>query len=406
MRTNDFHSEKDASRISRAAWAFATRRVPVNAAAVLLPPVGKPETGDLILAVVDSLGQHPGLQLPSGRRMQMFPGDEIVVAYGNRYASNQFESEVPNTLGPCHLSAGGGIASRVTSWHARMRSPTQITPIGLLGNNQGRRINLRDYALPTLTRVKSKHLTTIAVVGTGMDSGKTQSCAYLVRGLIAAGLRVAYIKITGTGAGGDTWLLKDAGASPVLDFTDAGMSTTYLAPLSQIESALVSLLAHAANEGVDVAVVEIADGVLQIETSALLKSDVFASVVGGLMMASQDSMGASAGVHWLKENARPPVLGLSGIISAAPLQAREATQALGLTVYDRLDLASARNALEILAGAQRHMEVLLATEPTLTSRIADINGEAYGNKQDDASTLGRRWVAPATGNAPSTGATQ
>jgi molybdopterin-guanine dinucleotide biosynthesis protein len=406
MRTKDFHSEKDALRISRAAWAFATRRVPVNAAALLLPPVGKPETGDLILAAVDSLGQHPGLQLPSGRRMQMFPGDEIVVAYGNRYASNQFESEVPNTLGPCHLSAGGGIASRVTSWHVRMKSPTQITPIGLLANNQGRRINLRDYALPTLMRFPSNHLTTIAVVGTGMDSGKTQSCAYLVRGLIAAGLRVAYIKITGTGAGADTWLLKDAGASPVLDFTDAGMSTTYLAPLSQIETALVSLLAHAANESVDAAVVEIADGVLQIETSALLKSEVFASLVGGLMMASQDSMGASAGVHWLKQNARPPVLGLCGILSAAPLQAREATQALGLTVYDRPALANARNAMTILAGAQQHMEVLHGTEPTLASRIVDINGEAYGKKHDDASSLGRPWVAPAARNAPSAGTTQ
>lgn len=405
MRIEGVPKNKDVERIQSAAWAFATRRVPVDAAAMLLPPVGKPETGDLILAVVDSLGQHPGLQLPSGRRMQMFPGDEIVVAYGNRYASNQFESEVPNTLGPCHLSAGGGIASRVTSWHARMKSPTQITPIGLLGNDRGQRLNLRDYALPTLGRIESYPLTTIAVVGTGMDSGKTQSCAYLARGLIAAGLRVAYIKITGTGAGGDTWLLRDAGAAPVLDFTDAGMSTTYLAPISQIESALVSLLAHAANAGVDAAVVEIADGVLRIETSALLKSPVFASHVGGLMMASQDSMGASAGVHWLKENAIPPVLGLCGIISAAPLQSREATQTLGLPVYDRPALASTINAMEILAGAHRHMATLRATEPTTANRIADMNGEAHGKKHDDANAFGHRWVAPAARHTPSAGAT-
>lgn len=406
MRTTEFHSKSDALRISAAAWAFATRRVPVSTAVLLLPPVGKPETGDLILAVVDSLGQHPGLQLPSGRRMQMFPGDEIVVAYGNRYASNQFESRVPSTLGPCHLSAGGGIASRVTSWHARMKNPTQITPIGLLANDQGRRINLRDYALPILTQVNSNHLTTVAVVGTGMDSGKTQSCAYLVRGLIAAGLRVAYIKITGTGAGGDTWLLKDAGASPVLDFTDAGMSTTYLVPPSQIESSLVSLLAHTASHGVDAAVVEIADGVLQVETSALLKSEVFASLVGGLIMASQDSMGASAGVHWLKQHARPPVLGLSGLISAAPLQAREATEALGLTVYDRPALANAANAMEILAQAQRHSQTQLGTESKAASHLVNIDGEAYGKKQDEAVLHEYRGLAPATGQAASSGITQ
>lgn len=418
MQIEDFRLGNDALRIKRAAWAFATRRVPIDAATMLLPPVGKPETGDLVLALVDSLGQHPGLQLPSGRRMQMFPGDEIVVAYGNRYASNQFESEVPNTLGPCHLSAGGGIASRVTSWHTRMKSPTQITPIGLLGNNRGQRINLRDYALPTLTRLGSQQLTVVAVVGTGMDSGKTQSCAYLARGLIAAGLRVAYIKITGTGAGGDTWLLKDAGASPVLDFTDAGMSTTYLAPISQIELALVSLLAHVANDGVDAVVMEIADGVFQQETSALLRSEVFASLVGGVMMASQDSMGASAGVQWLTENSRPPVLALSGIIAAAPLQAREATQALGLAVLDRPSLASPKNALEIFAGAQRHMEMLRSSgSSSLASRNADIHenahgephgdaNEKHGKEQDYAGKLGRRWVAPTAGDAPAPGAAQ
>ncbi|MEY3695447.1 MAG: hypothetical protein RL083_1272 [Pseudomonadota bacterium] len=146
MRTEGGSQNKDLQRIRAAAWAFDTRRVPVDAADHLLPLVGKPETGDLILAVV---------------------------AYGNRYASNQFESEVPQTLGPCHLSAGGGIASRVTSWHARMKSPTQITPIGLLGNDRGGRINLRDYALPILANIGSQPPTTIDVVGTGMDSGKT-----------------------------------------------------------------------------------------------------------------------------------------------------------------------------------------------------------------------------------------
>jgi hypothetical protein len=218
---------------------------------------------------------------------------------------------------------------------------------------------------------------------------------------------VAYIKITGTGAGGDTWLLTDAGASPVLDFTDAGMSTTYLAPIAQIESALVSLLAHAANEGVDAAVVEIADGVLQIETSALLKSEVFASVVGGLMMASQDSMGASAGVHWLKKNVRPPVLALSGIIAASPLQAREATQALGLPVYDRTDLASARNALDILAGAQRHSETLLGTGSSQPIRHVDTKGDTDGKEHHDrAVPIAQPWMATAPGGTPAPGAAQ
>lgn len=367
----------DIARIRNAFWAFATRRVSPHAVAAMLPLDGFPIAGDLVLAVVDSLGQHPGLQLPGGRRRQLFPGDEIVVAYGNRYASNQFESVVPETLGPCHLAAGGGIASRVMSAHAKMRAPTQITPIGLLGDVEGRRVNLRDYALAPASVVGELLPTTVAVVGTGMDSGKTQSCAYLARGLLAAGLRVGYAKVTGTGAGGDTWLLKDAGALPVLDFTDAGMATTYLAAHEEIEAALVTLIAHIARAGVDAIVLEIADGVLQRETAVLLRSPVFASLVGGIVMASQDSMGASAGVNWLRQHAQPPVLALSGIISAAPLQAGEAVAALGLLVHDRAGLANPQVAMGILAKAQEHMSGISASSGHRSS-----NGNYPGKRHD------------------------
>ena len=347
----------DITRIRNASWAFTTRRVTRDTAKILLPLEGKPQPGDLILATVDFLGQHPGLQLPNGRRKQLFPGDEIVVAYGNRYASNQFEAVIPETFGPCHLVAGGGIASRAVSWHVSMKKgPTLITPIGVLGDLNNKRMNLSDFALSPLNEIKTRLPTAIAVVGTGMDSGKTQSCAFLVRGLISAGLRVAYAKITGTGAGGDTWLLTDAGAYPVLDFTDAGMATTYMITIEQLELLLMTLMGHIANENVDAMVLEIADGVMQQETAALLKSPVFASLVAGIVMASQDSMGASAGIHFLKHYAKPPVLAISGIISAAPLQIREAEIALNLPVYDREGLATPENAMSILAGAQRHME--------------------------------------------------
>ncbi|NIU09062.1 MAG: DUF1611 domain-containing protein, partial [Phycisphaerae bacterium] len=78
-----------------------TRRVPGGAACrIVQAATAKPRAGDLILARVDSLGHHKGLQLVCGRRRNMFVGDEIVVAYGNRYASSQFEAYVPDSLGP------------------------------------------------------------------------------------------------------------------------------------------------------------------------------------------------------------------------------------------------------------------------------------------------------------------
>ena len=347
---------RDGSRVRLASWAFTTRRVPQGAASSILPPKGKPEPGDLVLARVDSIGHHGNLHLVNGRRRHLFVGDEIVVAYGNRYASNQFEALVPETLGPCHLVAGGGMAARAVSWHVSIsKGPTEITPIGVLANTEGHRINLRDFALTPAAASREYRPTPIAVIGTSMDSGKTQTAVYLVRGLIAAGLRVGYAKVTGTGAGGDFFWLKDAGADPVFDFTDVGMASTYLAEPEDVEAALVSLVGHVASHGVDAMVLEIADGVLQRETAALLKSPKFRALVGGIVLAAQDSMGAVAGVNWLRK--RPtPVLALSGVLTAAPLQIAEARDATGLDVHDREALASPEVSMELLGRAQHHLE--------------------------------------------------
>src|SRR5262245_269365 len=99
------------ARLMRAAWAFTTRRVPRGAVCKMVRPSSAPKPGDLVLARIDVIGYHSNLQLPDGRRKHLFAGDEVVVTYGNRYAPSQFEAVVPETLGPCHLVASGGVAA-------------------------------------------------------------------------------------------------------------------------------------------------------------------------------------------------------------------------------------------------------------------------------------------------------
>jgi hypothetical protein len=320
----------DVARLERAAWAFTTRRVPRAVVCRIIPDAAAPRAGDLVLARVDAIGHHRGIQLASGRRKQLFEGDEIVVAYGDRYAPSQFEAVVPKTLGPCQLVAGGGLAAKALSWHKRIaRGATQITPVGLLGNAAGERANLRSFTLDSVNRLTLPCPPTIAVVGTSMDSGKTQTAAYLVRGLTLAGLGVGFAKVTGTGAGGDTWLLKDAGADPVVDFTDAGLASTYRVSRPEIERVLVTLTTHLATSGVDAIVLELADGVLQPETAELLTSPTFGALVGGILFTARDSMGAAAGVDWLKRRDLP-ILALSGLLTTSPLLRQEAWSATGL----------------------------------------------------------------------------
>ena len=348
------------ARLRRASWSYMTHRVDQGMATRLINGDVVPQAGDVVLARIDALGHHANLHLPNGRKRHLFVGDEVVVAYGNRYASSQFEARVPDSLGACHLVAGGGMAGRAVSWHRSIvRGPTRITPLGLVARVDGRRINLRDFALRPLQLQEADHRpTTIAVLGTSMDSGKTQSACFLARGLIAAGLRVGYAKATGTGAGGDVGWLEDVGADPVLDFTDVGMASTYLAAMEDLEQGLETLLATISAKGADAIVVEVADGVLQRETAALLQSETFNRCIDAVMLAAQDSMGAMAGVDWLRKRCARPVLAMSGVLSASPLQEMEAKTATGLDVYSREDLADPASAMELLARAQRRQDQL------------------------------------------------
>ena len=55
----------------------------------------EPQPGDLVLARVTRVGQHQHIEQVTGRRAKLWQDDEIIVAYGNRYAPDQFEAFVP-----------------------------------------------------------------------------------------------------------------------------------------------------------------------------------------------------------------------------------------------------------------------------------------------------------------------
>lgn len=344
----DFAGEVvDAQRLADARWAFTTRRAHLPDDLTLLKHGVQPRQGDLVLAWVTGIGHHAKLELPDGRRSQLYQGDEIVVTYANRYAPDQFEAEVPDDLDDCHLVAAGGIAARMLSRNAKTRNPTRIRPLGLLADLHGRRLNVSDWRIDSGPFPKPLP-PVIVVAGTAMNAGKTTAAARLIRGLVRAGKRVGAAKATGTGAGGDYWQMKDAGACEVVDFTDAGYASTYQLAPQEIEKVFLRLLSHLGSLKTDVIVVEVADGVLQAETAALLESPGFSYYSDKLIFAASDAMGAVAGVQWLQSKGLN-VHAVSGALTASPLAIRETSTALGLPVLSKQGLSDPSVALEFLA---------------------------------------------------------
>jgi hypothetical protein len=351
----------DSARLASAKTAYTTRFVcrliagDSHGYGLLTGEHVVPQAGDVVLARVLKLGQHGGIQRPDGRRASLFEGDEVLVAYGDRYAPDQFEARVPDDLGPTHLVAGGGLAGTVVSAHAKMGAATKLEPLGLL-TDAGGTVTLRRCApykavAPEDPKIQSRvgKPLVIGVLGTSMNSGKTTTVASIVRGLSKAGLKVAAGKVTGTGAGGDPLLFHDSGASRILDFTDFGYGSTYLLEHEEIRALLVSLIDELAATGPDVIVVEVADGLFQRETARLVKDPLFKQQVDKIVFAAGEALGATTGQNLLAAHGMAPVA-ISGMLTASPLAMREAAAALDVPVLDKEELASARVADLLLPG--------------------------------------------------------
>jgi hypothetical protein len=354
----------DVARRERVQVGFSTRRVPREAMQTLVGGTVRPRSGDLVLASVSRLGQHQRIERADGRRAGLHLGDEIIVAYGDRYATDQFESHVPNDLGPTQLVASGGIASKMLNRSRDVRAATDIVPLGLVGDDRGRPLNVADFALEPPPLVDERP-PTIAVLGTAMNSGKTTTVHALVHGFGRVGARPGVTKVTGTGSGGDYWVMLDAGAHRMLDFTDVGLASTYRQALPVIERKFGELLDHLTTSGSRINLIEVADGLYQRETAPLIESEVFHSRVDAIVFAAGDAMGAVAGVTHLRALGLN-VVAVAGRITRSPLSVREAEAVLGLPVLTLAQL-----------GTPDEVSDLLGLDPALIQTPAEIPPPAW-----------------------------
>lgn len=313
---------KERGRIS-----YALRRVPEGRIARLLPCPDSPQPGDIVLAELEKIGKNTKLELTNGRRCHLHEGDHLAVVFGNRYATMQFEGYARADGTRCDLLSMGGVCGHVASKHAGVMEPSKLRLLGAIGDHLGHPLRLREFGLAPLRDLNPPHV--IVVCGTSMEAGKTYTAANLIKGLQRQGYYVAGVKLTGTATGRDTWSMLDAGACVALDFVDGGYPSTYLCTAQELLSLYDLLIQHAASRQAQIAVVEIADGLLQRETAALLQSERFTSSVGAWLFAAGDPMGAAAGVRILRDWGIEP-LAVSGLVSMSPLCRTEVEAATGL----------------------------------------------------------------------------
>jgi hypothetical protein len=241
-------------------------------------PSYKPCVGDVAVFEIIRLGKHKSMQNDEKRNASIMPGDRIMAAFGTRYATAQFEGYVPEDCNrELHILGAGGTVGVIESMHEKFVDigPTSMKFLGTVTDKHGEVINTKAIYHRQMKKFSGKAARATKVilsVGSSMDSGKTTSAAFLVRGLRKAGHSAAFIKLTGTVYTKDCDLNYDLGANITSDFGDFGFPSTYMCDEQELLNLYESLLEKVMIATPEYVVMEIADGLYQRETKMLLNN--------------------------------------------------------------------------------------------------------------------------------------
>ncbi len=259
------------------------------------------EKGDVVLVKVKSKESFiKYIRSPEAEKLYIKKGDVFLSALSDRYATRVLEGKVPERLkkgDTINLLEQGGTSGAVISARADF-IPLELEFLGFL-SERGRKVNIKDFAIDVLEIKKEPKL--VISVGANMESGKTTTTAGLVEGLVKAGYSACGGKITGIGNVNDIMSYKKKGAKLVYGIIDAGFPSTANLSIDELEDVFMRIFSNLASANPDFIVLEIADGILQRETSMLLKSKVVNRCRPEFVLSCNDALGAYGGKMYLKE---------------------------------------------------------------------------------------------------------
>ena len=213
------------------------------------------DTGDYVVGQVqDTRGHLCALELPAGRMIEVMEGDLMVGAFGTRVATLEAVGDWRSIDDSGELNAltAAGLFGKNTSLSPFISSPMPLKYHGHVMRND-EKVTMRG-SLPEI-EITDFDVPVILIVGTSMSAGKTMSGRIIVHTLSQMGLNVVGAKLTGAARYRDMLSFKDAGASAVFDFVDAGLPSSAVDE-DLYREALPYLLSLISREKPDVLVAE------------------------------------------------------------------------------------------------------------------------------------------------------
>jgi len=204
--------------------------------------------------VSNNHGRLNTLELPDGRMTEVMEDDLLVGAFGTRIATLEAVGDwrAIDASGELNALTAAGLLGRVTSLSPFLSAPMRLQYLGHAMRNDDK-LTMRGSLAPI--EMIDFDIPVILIVGTSMSAGKTTSGRVIVHLLSKMGLNVVGAKLTGAARYRDMLSFKDAGASAVYDFVDAGLPSSAV-DADLYREALSYLLSLIAGQQPDVLVAE------------------------------------------------------------------------------------------------------------------------------------------------------
>jgi hypothetical protein len=264
------------------------------------------EGGVVAVRVLTSKSTYNQLELPSGRLSLLKPGDVVAGALGHRKALFGYSGYVPDEVrvgDRVNILNTGGVIGICDGVNPDLGEPFvcevlgQVLHFPYLGERVGLSAHISQGAVAFADDLDVHGIPVVAIVGSCMNSGKTQAACALIQEFTHAGLKVAAGKATGVSLRRDILAMEDNGAGRTMIFTDLGVVTTTAEVAPRIAR---SILTRLASEEPDVIVLELGDGLLGLYgVDAILADQAVRSCFGAVVLAANDPVAAWGGLQLL-----------------------------------------------------------------------------------------------------------
>jgi hypothetical protein len=248
-----------------------------------------------------------------------------------------------------HILNLGGVIGSCKDFNILLGPATECEVLGSIIDNSNKQLNLLNFSKIKMNKNISQ-VPAIAVIGTGIDSGKTTVTSFIIKTLSKYFDKINACKLAGTASQKDLYSYEDNGAFKTSDFVDYGLPSTCMTDKSVIQDCSSSIINHISDDA-DILLMELGDGYHgDYGTKEIIQNKDITNSIEVIIICAYDISGAVNIIENLKAtNLENKLLIISGPVTNNVSAFKQSFEKFTLSNSDYLNIYNSSNHVNVFA---------------------------------------------------------